>query len=153
MPYEVIVPVKHYVREYLLSQYGNMIFLPETNALSVLLRDDSDKKKYRAANFRPDLYSEKVKLLSEVRIPELEDYQVFKFNHYVELTIKLMTFYRAETTTNNLKDVILDVMAENNFPEEKYDTIKSYILSLRRYAREFRTPTERHAVGRRLELA
>lgn len=153
MPYEVIVPVKHYVREYLLSQYGNMIFLPETNALSVLLRDDSDRKKYRAAQIPPELYCEKVVLRSEVYIPALQDYQVFKFNHYLELQIKLLVFYRAETTKNNLKEVILDVMAENNFPEEKYDTMKSYILSVRRYAREFRTPTERHELGRRLELA
>lgn len=127
--YEVIVPVKEYVREYLLAQYGHKaIYLPETNTLSVLLRDKN--------RFSCDVsgYKHKISFVSEVEIRVIENHNIVKLNHYIEMQIKLMMMFRTNMRPNNLKDVLLDIMAENNFPEEKYNTFKSYYHDIQRYA-------------------
>jgi len=127
--YEVIVPVKEYVREYLIAQFGHKaIFLPETNSYSVLLRDRN--------RFACDIsgYSHNIAFLSEVKIDVLENHNVVKLNHYIEMQIKLMMVFRSNMRPNNLKDVLLDIMAENNFPEQKFNTLKSYYHDMQRYA-------------------
>ena len=127
--FEVIVPVKEYVREYLLAQYGHKaIYLPETNTLSVLLRDKN--------RFSCDVsaYSHKIAFVSEVEIKNFEAHNVVKLNHYIEMQIKLMMVFRTNMRPNNLKEVLLDIVAENNFPDNKFNTLKSYYHDIQRYA-------------------
>jgi len=133
MAYEVTVPVKEYVQEYLAAQHGDgPLYLPETSALSSLLRDDSDKRKFTPAQYKPELYCESVQIVSEIRIPVPGAAQIIKFNHFIELQIKVMVYFRVNTSPKKLREVVLDVMAENNFPPEKFNTLKSFMYDLNR---------------------
>lgn len=114
---EIIIPCKPHVKDYLLHQYGNEpIRLPEDNVnMSILGWDLGYKVKHL-----PDAYSERLIILTNSGINQVDVVQVVKFNTFVEQQILHYIMFACTTRpTSRLSEVLMDVIATLNLDESK----------------------------------